>query len=95
MFSFLVPYRIYFGVLPKFFLIDLLKPDTVSILRMDESSLFHSFIVEGIYDEFVSDSLQKGTMISEPFLRGYDVILCIVGGIRLPRNCGASPLWIL
>jgi hypothetical protein len=39
------------------------------------SSLFHSLIVEGINDELVIESLQKGTIKLSPFRKGYIVVL--------------------
>jgi hypothetical protein len=47
--------------------------------------LFHIFIVEGIKESLVEDSLQKGIIISLPFLNGYTAVLCIVGGINVQR----------
>jgi hypothetical protein len=41
---------------------------------------------------FVGDSLQNGTMISFAFLRGYTVVLWIVGGIKLHK---AMENWLL
>jgi hypothetical protein len=41
--------------------------------------LFHIFIVEGIKESLVEDSLQKGKTISFPFLNGYTDVLCVVG----------------
>jgi hypothetical protein len=44
--------------------------------------LFHIFIVEGIKESLVEDSLQKGKIISFPFLNGYTDVRCMVGGIN-------------
>jgi hypothetical protein len=41
--------------------------------------LFHIFIVEGIKESLVEDSLQKGKTISFPFLNGYTDVHCVVG----------------
>jgi hypothetical protein len=38
------------------------------------SSLFHSLTVEGINDELVIESLQKGTIKLSPFRKGYIVM---------------------
>jgi hypothetical protein len=38
------------------------------------SSLFHSLTVEGINDELVIESLQKGTIKLSPFRKGYIVV---------------------
>jgi hypothetical protein len=38
--------------------------------------------VEGINDELVIESLQKGTIKLSPFRKGYIVVLWIVGGTR-------------
>jgi hypothetical protein len=38
-------------------------------------SLFHSLTVEGINDELVIESLQKGTIKLSPFRKGYIVVL--------------------
>jgi hypothetical protein len=37
------------------------------------SSLFHSLTVEGINDELVIESIQKGTLKLSPFRKGYIV----------------------
>ena len=47
----------------------------VSRLRTDFSSLFHSLTEEGINDEFVEESLQKGTIRSLPLRNGQIVVL--------------------
>jgi hypothetical protein len=39
--------------------------------------LFHIFIVEGIKESLVEDSLQKGKIIAFPFLNGYIDVLVI------------------
>jgi hypothetical protein len=59
------------------------------------SSLFHSLTVEGINDELVVESLQKGTIKLSPFRKGYIVVLCIVGGTRWRKYSGAIPHFIL
>ena len=38
--------------------------------------------MEGIKELLVEDNLQKGKIISFPFLNGYTEVLCMVGGIR-------------
>jgi hypothetical protein len=42
----------------------------MSRLRTDFSSLFHSLTEEGMNDEFVEESLQKGTIRSLPLRNG-------------------------
>ena len=46
------------------------------------SSLFHSLTVEGINDELVIESLQKGTIKLSPFRKGYIVVLILVGLVQ-------------
>jgi hypothetical protein len=45
--------------------------------------LFHIFIVEEIKESLVEDSLQKGKIISFPFLKEYTDVLCMVGAINM------------
>ena len=52
-----------------------LNLDNESYFLVAMSSLFHSLTVEGITDELVIESLQKGTIKLSPFRRGYLVIL--------------------
>ena len=59
------------------------------------SSLFHSLTVEGINDELIIESLQKGTIKLSPFRKGYIVVLWIVGGTIWRKYSGAIPHVIL
>ena len=43
--------------------------ETESTFLIEESSLFHSRIVEGIKESIVRGNLQNGTIMSSPFLR--------------------------
>jgi hypothetical protein len=47
--------------------------------------LFHIFIVEEIKESLVEDSLQKGKIISFPFIKGYTDALSMVGAINIQR----------
>ena len=47
-----------------------LNLDNESNFLIAMSSLFHSLAVEGINDELVIESLQKGTIKSSPFRKG-------------------------
>jgi hypothetical protein len=47
----------------------------VSRLRTEFSSLFHALTEEGMNDEFVEESLQKGTIRSLPLRNGQIVVL--------------------
>ena len=47
----------------------------VSRLRTEFSSLFHSLTEEGMNDEDVEESLQKGTIRSLPLHNGWIVVL--------------------
>jgi hypothetical protein len=42
--------------------------------------------VEGIKESLVEDGLQKGKIISFPFLNGYTDVLCIMGGKMYKDN---------
>jgi hypothetical protein len=42
--------------------------------------------VEEINESLVEDSLQKGKIISFPFLKGYIDVLCIVGQSKYKDN---------
>jgi hypothetical protein len=52
-----------------------LNLDNESNFLIAMSSLFHSLTVEGINDELVIESLQKGTIKLSPFRKGYIVVL--------------------
>jgi len=72
-----------------------LNLDNESNFLIAMSSLFHSLTVEGINDELVIESLQKGTIKWSPFRKGYIVVLWIVGGTIWRKYSGATPLFIL
>ena len=59
--------------------------DKISTFRILLFKLFHIFIVEGIKESLVEDNLQKGKIISFPFLNGYTELLCMAGGIKVQR----------
>ena len=69
--------------------------DNESNFLIAMSSLFHSLTVEGINDELVIESLQKGTIKLSPFRKGYMVVLWIVGGTRWRKYSGPIPHFIL
>jgi hypothetical protein len=52
-----------------------LNLDNESNFLIAMSSLLHSLSVEGINDELVIESLQKGTIKLSPFHKGYIVVL--------------------
>jgi hypothetical protein len=68
----------WFSVSSIFFNSDL-NFDKVSTYRILIFKLFHIYIVEGIKESLAEDSLQKGKIISFPFLNGYTDVLCMVG----------------
>jgi hypothetical protein len=74
----------WFSVSSIFFNSDL-NFDKVSTFRILLFKLFYIFIVEGIKESLVEDSLQKGKIISFPFLNGYTDVRCMVGGINVER----------
>jgi hypothetical protein len=57
-------------------MIAFLNLDNESNFLIAMSSLFHSLSVEGINDELVIESLQKGTITLSSFRKGYIVVLC-------------------
>jgi hypothetical protein len=59
-----------------------LNLDNESNFLIAMSSVFHSLTVDGINDELVIESLQKGTIKLWPFRKWYIVVLWIVGGTR-------------
>jgi hypothetical protein len=59
-----------------------LNLDNESNFLIAMSSLFHSLTVEGINDELVIESLQKGTIKLSPFRKGYIVVLILVGLVQ-------------
>jgi hypothetical protein len=60
-------------------------PGLLQAYRIVLFKLFHIFIVEGIKESLVEDSLQKGKIISFQFRSGYTDVLCVVGGINGQR----------
>ena len=52
-----------------------LNLDNESNFLITMSSLFHFLTMEGINDELVIESLQKGTIKLSPFRKGYIVVL--------------------
>jgi len=73
----------------------LLNLDNESNFLIAMSSLFHSFTVEGINDELVIESLQRGINKWSPIRKVYMVVLWIVGGTRWREYSGATSLVML
>jgi hypothetical protein len=61
---------------------ELKKIDETENHAVPKHDLYHIFIVEEIKESLVEDSLQKGKIISFPFLKGYTDVLCIVGAVN-------------
>jgi hypothetical protein len=59
--------------------------DKISTFRILLFKLFQIFIVEGIKESLVEDSLQKGKIKTFPFLNGYTDVRCMVEGINVQR----------